>query len=117
MKILSNIKDVTRKYLLIILTLFWISCEEDTDMEYPVEAGIKQEIIDPYIQVNTSFVPFKPGTEKYGISVNVLNGVKEIDKLNVYKVFTDAATKTQSNEVLVGTYDVGEFRTVITDSL
>jgi hypothetical protein len=117
MKILSNIKDLTSKYLLIILTLFWISCEEDTDMEYPAEAGIKQEIIDPYLQVNTSFVPFKPGTKKYGISVNVLNGVKEIDKLNVYKVFTDAATKAKSNEALVGTYDVGEFRTVVTDSL
>ena len=117
MKIFIN-KEYLTGCLLILLSLLWLSCDDEPEIDYDDNAAINQQVLDPYLQVTTGFVSFTPGTPEYNIGFNVINGVKTIDKVNVYTTFNDAASGQSSNEVLIGTYDVtSPQRTVITDVL
>lgn len=87
-------------------------------MNYDKTAAINQQVLDPYLQVTTGFVSFTPGTPEYSIGFNVINGVKAINKVNVYTTFKDAGSGLSSNEHLIGTYNVTDpYRTIITDKL
>ena len=117
MKIFVN-KEYLTGCLLILLSLLWLSCDDEPEIDYDKTAAIDQQVLDPYLQVTTGFVSFTPGTPEYNIGFNVINGVKKIDKVNVYTTFKDAASGQSSNEVIIGTYDVtSPERTVITDKL
>jgi hypothetical protein len=117
MKIFIN-KEYLKGCLLILFVSLGLSCEDDREMNYDKNAAINQQVIDPYLQVTTGFVSFQPGTPEYNIAFNVINGVKAINKVNVYTTFTDAGTGLPSNERLIGTYNVTDpYRNVITDNL
>jgi hypothetical protein len=119
MKILISNQYLFRRYFLVIFSLLWLSCsDDDNTVDYNQNAAINQSVLDPYLQVTTGFVPFKPGTAEYTIGFNVINGVKALDKVNIYATFKDAGTGKSSNEVLVETYDIDSpYRTVVTDQL
>lgn len=91
-----------------------VSCDKEDFVEYP--QGGNQAINDAYLQIQTPVVPFQAGIESYNIEVNVLNGTKRINSVNMYSQFTDAASQAQSNKILFGTYDVNELKTVVTDN-
>jgi len=100
---------VMRYLMLSAVAMFWLSCEKDQIT--PNESDpIVQVVTDASLQVVTPVVGFVAGTEKYGFTYNVINGVKDITTVNVYSTFTDAATEegpgAQSNEVLLGSYPV-----------
>ena len=118
MKIFINSGRIMKRFLLVGIVLCWLSCEEDRVITYDTSSGIVQQVSNPYLQVTTGFVPFKPDIEKYTISFNVINGVKAISKVNVYATFSDAGSKKTSQEILFETYNVtSPTRTVIEDEL
>ena len=99
-------KEYLTGCLLILLSLLWLSCDDEAEIQYDQNAAIDQKVLDPFLQVTTGFVSFKPGTPSYDIEFNVINGVKEINKVDVYTTFIDAASGQSSNERLIGTYGV-----------
>lgn len=115
MKTLMNIQSVSTRYLLILLTLFGVSCEEDDTVDYNESAAITQKVADPYVQITTPVVGFQAGVESYDLGFNIINGAKAINEVKVYSTFTDAETGAQSNEVLLGTFaPEGPNRTIVT---
>jgi hypothetical protein len=58
----------------------------------------------PFLQVITPVISFQAGVPSYHMEFCVVNGLKRITDVEVYSVFTDAATGAQSNEVLLDTY-------------
>jgi len=104
-------------YLIISLSVLWISCEED-QIEYDDSSAIPQEVADPFLQVVTGFVQLEQGTEKYGFTWNVINGADAVTSIKLYGNFNRPSTESASNEVMYGEYPVdSEFRTVQTDTL
>lgn len=117
MKIFNNI-HIKGSLRIAFLSLLALSCNDDAEIDYNEDKAITQQISNPYLQVTTSFVPFKPGSAEYKIGFNVINGVKEINKVNVYTTFKDAKSGEFSNERLIGTYNItSAYRTVVTDNL
>jgi len=99
----------------IALMLFAFSCNDDDFVVYGTET--KQQIADPFLQIKTPVIAFQAGTPSYTMEFNVVNGLKKITSVEVYKIFTDATTGNQSNEALLASYPVGDGLTVITDDL
>lgn len=117
MKISINKKSLLSACFALLVSAFWVSCDKD-DIEYDEENVIEQEVIDSYLQIKTSVVSFQAGTEKYGLKMNAISGIKEpLQQVMVYSTFSDAVTGEVSDEVLLGTYDVEGLITTITDSL
>jgi YD repeat-containing protein len=118
MNIFKNTKHFFARTIVLLLVMIWVGCDNgDNEVVYSENQAINQQVLDPYIQVATPFFPFAAGS-KYGIQVNVINGVNRVNKLNVYATYTDAATKITESEILLKTYDVtGNFRTLVLDSL
>ncbi|MCB0516560.1 MAG: hypothetical protein R2798_08625 [Chitinophagales bacterium] len=102
------------KYLLTLVFIFLIaSCGKEEYVQYTQGEG--QKIVDPYLQVITSVVPFQAGVESYDISFNVLNGTKSLSDVEVYKQFTDASSGQKSDKVLLKSYAVGALKTEVND--
>lgn len=115
MKIITNIRYHLRRYIpIVVMSLLWISCEDDRAITYSESAT--QEMPDPYLQVVTGFVPFEVGTPEYELEFNVINGTNAITALKLFGTFFDAGSGKSSNEMLFGEYPVtSPLRTVITD--
>jgi YD repeat-containing protein len=119
MKIFKNNNGVVKGFLATAMAtaVMVVGCDTEETVSYSEDSTVPTVVTDPYIQVVSPFFPFEAG-KKYGMEINVINGVKEVDELNVYATYTDAGTKVTEDEVLIATYDVtGDFRSVITDSL
>lgn len=109
------IHTIKRYSLLLALLVFAVSCGEKDFTEY-TNADSTQNIVDPYLQVLTSVVPFQAGVESYDIAFNVLNGDKRLSKIDLYKQFTDAVSGGQSETVLFRSYDsLEDLKTEIAD--
>lgn len=118
MKLFIDKGFLLKRVLAVAMAMLWLSCEEDRDINYSENDAIDQVILDPYLQVVTGFIPFEIGTEKYGLTFNVINGVNEVTAVKLYGSFYDAASGLTSNEVQYGEYSVDSpLRTVLTDSL
>lgn len=110
MKLLMN-----KKILLALSTLFWLSCSEDTEMDYGTNEET-QRITDPALQINTPVIGFQAGTENYEYAFNVINPDNDLqlEEIKMYSIFTDAETGLSSEEVELATVDVeGPNRNVI----
>lgn len=92
--------------LVMVSALFGASCSEDTDIDYSESSAIKQEVPDAYLQILTPVVGFQAGTESYTLSMYAINATKDINKIMVYSVFTDAATGLVSDEVELTSFPV-----------
>lgn len=118
MKLVINKKHFIGKCLMILISVLWLSCQEDNEVTYNESDAIIQEVPDPYLQIKTPVVGFQAGTEKYGITFNAINGTKAIDEIKVYSVFTDAGSGMLSNETLLTTFTVDDpIISEVTDSL
>jgi hypothetical protein len=97
--------------LAVSLLVVGVGCEEDL-VEYGPEQP--QKITDPYLQIVTSVIAFQAGTPSYSMEFNIINGEKRISAVDVYMVFTDAATGAESNEALLVSIpaDAGNFTAV-----
>jgi hypothetical protein len=85
-----------------------IGCDEAQDPFADYQQGPNQQITDPYLQIVTPVVQFQAGTESYIISMNAINGIKRINKVDAYSVFTDANTGSSSEPVLFRSYSVDD---------
>lgn len=118
MKLFINQQYLMKRYLMVVFTLFALSCEEEREIEYPVSEAVTQQITDPFLQIKTSVIGFQAGTPSYDLEFNVINGLKNVSQVNVYSTFTDATTGQTSNEVLLKSYPVtGSTRNILTDEL
>jgi hypothetical protein len=101
--------------LAFVLLFAAVSCDDDEYVQYGNETG--QVVTDPFLQILTPVLAFQAGTPSYTMQFNVVNGTKRINAVEVYKVFTDAATGSVSNEALLGTYnlDAGNFTSISDD--
>jgi hypothetical protein len=123
-------KFLTNKTLVILLlTLFWSACNEDTEMDYETSPKI-QTLTDPALQVNTPVIGFQAGTENYDYSITVNNPENnlQLEEVRVFSEFTDAETGHVSDEVQLtsipvegtnrndidGTFDYSQLREGIT---
>jgi len=103
--------------LAFVLLFAAVSCDDDEFVTYGNEQF--QTVTDPFLQILTPVLSFQAGTPSYTMQFNLVNGNKRVDAVDVYKVFTDAATGSVSDRVLLGTYTIpaGETFTSITDDL
>ena len=93
-----------------------ISCNEDNFVQYGNEQY--QKVTDPYLQIITPVISFQAGVPSYHMEFIVVNGLKRVTDVLVYKTFTDAATGAQSNEALLDSYPVSaDATTTVTDEL
>jgi len=107
-----------KRYLLVTLTLFAFSCDDDNTVEYDKGAAIFQKVADPFLQVTTPVIGFQAGTESYDLGFNVINGTKALTEVKAYSIFTDAETGLQSNEVLLSTFPVAQpNRNIVTGNI
>jgi hypothetical protein len=110
---------IDKKILLALLTLFWFSCNEDTEMDYGTREEF-QGLTDPALQINTPVIGFQAGTENYDYAFNVINPSNELqlEEVKMYSVFTDAETGLTSEEVELASVGVeGPNRNVIAGTL
>ncbi|HEY3404276.1 MAG TPA: hypothetical protein VGK59_12865 [Ohtaekwangia sp.] len=115
MKILIDKGYQVMQYLMISGAAMLLSCEDDREVNYSEDKAIELEVTDSYLQVETPVVGFQAGTPSYSIAFNAINGLKDLDKVNIYSTFTDTSG-VSTNEVLFASYDVEEpLRNVITD--
>jgi hypothetical protein len=100
--------SLVKRYLIILFTAFWISCEEDDHITYSENDQTSPVITNPYIQIVTPVVGFVAGKESYEYKFNIMTGVKSqaIKEVKVYSQYTDAETGSLSNEVLLQTIPV-----------
>lgn len=111
-------KKSINRYLIVGLAAFAFACDNEEVVTYSESNAQEQVVADPFLQVQTPVVGFQAGTDSYEVGVNIINGTKAIEEVNVYSTFTDAATGESSNEVLLTTLAVdGPTRTVVTDEL
>ena len=103
--------------LTFVLLFAAVSCDDDEFVQYGNEQF--QTVTDPFLQILTPVISFQAGTPSYTMRFNLVNGNKRVDAVEVYKVFTDAATGSVSNEALLGTYTIpaGETFSAFTDDL
>jgi hypothetical protein len=100
-----------------VIALLALGCTNPDPVTIDADNPINPTQSDAYLQVNTPVIGFQAGTEKYGLAVNVINGVNSISTLNVYSTFTNTSG-VSSNEVLLKSYPVdATTREVIVDSL
>lgn len=110
-------KNIINSVLFLFVLVSLASCGEEDLVEY-ADNGLKQEINDPYLQINSQVISFQAGTESYDLSFNIINGTLELDKVNAYTVYTDAKTLAKSDKTLFKTYDVGaDAKTEINDPI
>ncbi len=104
----KTIKFIGSKISYILLTFLVISfgCDESDDPFAEYKQGTAQEIADPYLQILTPVVQFQAGTPSYNISMNVINGLKQLTKVDAYSVYTDAETGSTSEPILFRSYAV-----------
>ncbi|MBK8621590.1 MAG: hypothetical protein IPN79_07465 [Saprospiraceae bacterium] len=88
----------------LILGFSFFSCGDEDLVSYK-EGGVLK-IADAYLDVLTPVVSFQAGTPDYTISMDIINGEKRVNKVNVYSVYTDAVSGKTSNEVLLAAIDV-----------
>jgi hypothetical protein len=113
----KNINILRWPSLATVIALLALACTEPDPVTYDLNNAVVPTQSDAYVQVNTPVIGFQAGTEKYGLAVNVINGVNSISKLNVYSTFT-GTSGVSSNEVLLTSYPVSaKTREVIIDSL
>ncbi len=118
MKTSIYIQYLAKRYLLITLILFVVSCDEDDTMDYDQSDAIFQTVTDPFIQVTTPVIGFQAGIESYELGLNVINGTKAITEVKAYSIFTDAETGLESNEVLLTTFPIEEpNRNIVTGTI
>ncbi len=111
---MKNIRLIT--FLSLALVFAAVSCNEDEFVTYGEETY--QGISDPFLQIKTSVISFQAGIPSYTMEFNVINGLKRITAVEVYSIFTDAATGAESNEVLLATYPLdADDLTVVSDEL
>jgi hypothetical protein len=112
-------KIFNKKLVWIMVAAMWFSCEDST-VDYNASSPTGQEVPDPYLQIQTPVIGFQAGTENYEYGINVINPANklQLEEVKVYSVFTDAATGSLSNEVLLTTLPVeGTNRNVIEGTL
>lgn len=113
----KNINILRGLSLATVIALLVVGCINPDPVTLDTDNPVTPTQSDAYLQVNTPVIGFQAGTEKYGLAVNVINGVNSISKLNVYSTFTDTSG-VSSNEVLLRSYTVdATTREVIIDSL
>ncbi len=111
---MKNIRLIT--FLSLALVFAAVSCNEDEFVTYGEETT--EVLTDPFLQIITSVIPFQAGIPSYTMEFNVVNGLKRITAVEVYSIFTDAATGAQSNEVLLATYPLdADDLTLVSDQL
>lgn len=113
-----TIKYIGSRISLILLTLLIVTfgCDESSDPYSEYKQGPAQQIADPYLQILTPVVSFQAGTESYSISMNTINGLKQLTKVDSYKVYTDANTGSTSEPVLFKSYTIDNpLKVVIND--
>lgn len=110
-------KPLSWGYLMIIaIGIGSFSCENDAVPSFDAQS-VELQVADPYLQVQTPVIGFQAGTPSYEFEMNVINGVKDIQTVNVYSMFSDV-TGAESNEVLLTSYSVtSPTRTIVTDEL
>src|SRR5687767_10970714 len=105
MKAFINVEYLLKKYFLIAIASLALACDDEPEVDYSKNETLTQKVLDPFLQIQTPVIGFQAGTASYDLGFNVINGVKDINKVNVYSTFTGASGAT-SNEVLLGTYNV-----------
>jgi hypothetical protein len=91
--------------LSLALAFVVVSCDDDDFVQYQGEAF--QSISDPFLQIKTPVIAFQAGIPSYTMEFNLVNGLKRVNAVEVYTIFTDASTGASSNEALLGTYTAG----------
>ena len=111
---MKNIKlIISLSFLLLFVS---ISCDDDDPVQYGPEGY--QKVTDAFIQVITPVISFQAGVPAYHMEFVLVNGLKRVTDVEVYSIFTDAATGEQSNEVLLDSYPMtADATTTVTDSL
>ncbi|MDZ7606088.1 MAG: hypothetical protein U5K79_10995 [Cyclobacteriaceae bacterium] len=112
------IKYTRSKVSLIFLTLLitTIGCDQSEDAFSEYDLGPFQQIADPYLQILTPVVSFQAGTPSYVVNFNTINGLKQLTKVDSYKVYTDAKTGSSSEPVLFTSYTIDDpLKVVIQD--
>src|SRR6186713_3151487 len=111
---MKNIKlIISLSFLLLFVS---ISCDDDDPVQYGPEGY--QKVTDAFIQVLTPVISFQAGVPSYHMEFVLVNGLKRVTDVEVYSIFTDAATGEQSNEVLLDSYPMtADATTTVTDSL
>lgn len=97
----------------------FVGCGDDEYESIEGEYGnITLEPADALLNVNTPVVSFQAGTPSYNLNFDLVNGQKKINTINVYSVFTDAASGAKSDEILFKSYSVGDMlRTNFSDEI
>ena len=97
------------KYLfsLILISGFIVSCNKDNDSTINYETGANVAIPESYLQVSTPVISFQGGIPNYTYAYNVVKGVRNVTKVNIYKVFSDPKTGGVSNKALFMSDDIG----------
>ena len=109
-------KNIIKSILCFSVLAMFASCGEEPFVEYT--DGLTQQINDPYLQINSPVISFQAGTESYDLDFNIINGTLDIDKVNVYSIYTDAKTLAKSDKTLFKTYQVGaDAKTSIVDAI
>jgi hypothetical protein len=103
-------KYTSAKISIVFLTLLVtaISCDQSQDAFSEYEQGPFQQIADPYLQILTPVVSFQAGTPSYEVKFNTINGLKQLSKVDSYKVYTDAKTGSSSEPVLFSSYTIDD---------
>ena len=91
--------------LLFLFGLF--SC--DPDIPDVTANRSELDITNPYIQVETSNIPFQGGIPSYNVVFNVINSdnIYKLSAVNMYGVFTNAATGDVSDRYLFKEFAIG----------
>jgi hypothetical protein len=113
---MNKIKKYIRpkaSYIFMALLVVAFSCNEANDPFAEYAQGPFQQIADPYLQILTPVVSFQAGTPDYNIDMNVINGLKELTKVDAYVVYTDAATGAKSESTLFKSYPVNDPQKVV----
>jgi hypothetical protein len=113
----KTIKYIGSKISYILLTFLVVTfgCDESSDPFADYEQGPAQQIADPYLQILTPVVSFQAGTPSYNVSMNTINGLKQLTKVDAYKVYTDANTGSSSEEVPFKSYAIDNPMKVVID--
>ena len=103
-------------YIFLALMVIAFGCDESSDPFADYKQGPLQQIADPYLQILTPVVSFQAGTPSYIVSMNTINGLKQLTKVDVYKVYTNAETGSTSESVLFTSYTIDNpLKVVIND--
>ena len=78
------IKTFLKGFLILSCFFSLLSCDEDI-VSY-ADGGF-QQVADPLLRVDNSVVSFQAGTASYSYAMELVNGLKSIETVNIYKIY------------------------------